>query len=61
MKLLQTIAASLALLSPKVIIINKLIQLVFIASPPQSITAVVVITQTRLGINIAIFPGERLN
>jgi hypothetical protein len=41
----QTIAASLALQSPKVIIINKIIQLVIIVSAPQCITDVVVITQ----------------
>jgi len=59
--MVQTIAASLAMQSPKVIIINKIIQLVFIASPPQSVTIVVVIKQARLGISIAIFPSERLN
>lgn len=59
--MLQTIAASLALQSPKVIIINKIIQLVFIVSAPQSVTDLVVITQARLRIFIANFLGERLN
>ena len=59
--MLQTIAASLALQSPKVIIINKIIQLVFIVSALQSLTDLVVITQARLGIFIANFLGERLN
>ena len=59
--MLQTIPASLALQSPKVIIINKIIQLVFIVSAPQSVADLVVITQARLGIFIANFLGERLN
>lgn len=59
--MLQTIAASLALQSPKVIIINKIIQLVFIVSATQSIIDLVVITQARLRIFIANFLGERLN
>jgi hypothetical protein len=42
---LQTIAASLAVQSPKVIIINKIIQLVIIVFAPQCITDLVVITQ----------------
>jgi hypothetical protein len=59
--MLQNIPASLALQSPKVIIINKIIQLVFIVSAPQSIADLVVITQAKLGICIANFLGERLN
>jgi hypothetical protein len=59
--MLQTIPASLALQSPKVIIINKIIQLVFIISAPQSVADLVVITQVKLGICIANFIGERLN